>query len=238
MSDRAYSTVRPQEVKIITRIIYLSGLKKPNLKSILLTPLLVILAYPFLLFTARLFEFLTPKSTFHLSSATLTALYDIGPVAGIILLALIPAIIEELLFRGIIFGILRQHNFTFALIISTSVFAVLHGNLQQIAYTFLFGILLCMIRETTGSVFPCMLAHLLFNSISASDIYINPYTAETPQTARQITFKNFWLINCGLFISAMLCLAGAVVVYALLKHVNNQNLNSKGHQYEINEKRE
>lgn len=46
-------------------------------------------------------------------------------------------------------------------------FSLLHGNIQQCAYAFLFGAVLGILREASGSVWPCVAAHMVFNAVSA-----------------------------------------------------------------------
>ncbi len=78
-------------------------------------------------------------------------------------LALIPAIFEEFLLRGIVHGIMANYNTRAAMIFTTVMFALLHGNLAGIfGYLFL-GVLLVLLLRRTGSLYACILFHLSCN---------------------------------------------------------------------------
>ena len=87
----------------------------------------------------------------------------------IFLMAFVPAICEELAFRGFIFGgLVRQGGRLRAVLITALLFGISHGVLQQsIAATFM-GLLLGWIALRTGSVLPGILIHLTNNTLSVS----------------------------------------------------------------------
>ena len=59
---------------------------------------------------------------------------------NIVLSVIIPAIMEELVFRGIVFKGLRKRGFWFAAIISSAMFMLVHLNLGSLIYPFIMGI--------------------------------------------------------------------------------------------------
>ncbi|NNE00272.1 MAG: CPBP family intramembrane metalloprotease [Pirellulaceae bacterium] len=87
----------------------------------------------------------------------------------ILLMAVVPAICEELAFRGFIFGGLLRRNGRFRAVLVTAVmFGISHGIVQQsIAATFM-GLLLGWIALRTGSVLPGILIHFTNNTLSVS----------------------------------------------------------------------
>lgn len=73
-------------------------------------------------------------------------------------------ILEEILFRGAIFSVLKNNlNIYIAIIIQGIVFAVMHGNLVQSGYTFFLGIILVLISDYAGSMIGDIYAHMVFN---------------------------------------------------------------------------
>lgn len=89
-----------------------------------------------------------------------------GPALAWILMAALPAVSEELLFRGVLFGSFRKYGFPFALAASSAGFALIHGSVRQMSYTLLMGLAWGVLRELSGSVFPGMLGHMAFNSVA------------------------------------------------------------------------
>lgn len=82
-------------------------------------------------------------------------------------LALLPAMSEELFFRGIImrFAAKRAKSIWFPLIVSATMFALLHSNVYGLLSIFLAGILLGGIYYLTGSIWCSMMAHMLYNGL-------------------------------------------------------------------------
>jgi sodium transport system permease protein len=85
----------------------------------------------------------------------------------VLVIALAPAICEELAFRGFVLSGLRHLGSTTAsLVISSLFFAVTHGMLQQSLSAFGVGLILGLIAVRTGSLIPCIAFHLAHNSLT------------------------------------------------------------------------
>lgn len=86
---------------------------------------------------------------------------------GILTITIIGPIFEELLFRGAITkALLQQYDPAKAIFLSAFLFGVIHINPAQILPAFLIGILLTWIYYKTASLIPCILIHILNNSLS------------------------------------------------------------------------
>ena len=107
--------------------------------------------------------------------AILTAGFLVSALMG--LLDWIPNIMEQsfdilqsgwggILAIAIIGPLLQQYNPTKAILISALLFGVFHINPAQILPAFLIGILLAWTYYKTGSLIPCILMHVLNNSLS------------------------------------------------------------------------
>lgn len=77
---------------------------------------------------------------------------------------LLAPISEELIFRGVTYGIARRHfSFWAANVIQALLFGIFHMNLLQGCYTFILGLVLGYIYEKGGSIYHVILFHFLFN---------------------------------------------------------------------------
>ena len=86
---------------------------------------------------------------------------------GILAIAVIGPVLEELLFRGAITkALLQQYSPTKAILLSALLFGVFHINPAQILPAFLIGILFAWTYYKTASLIPCILMHILNNSLS------------------------------------------------------------------------
>lgn len=90
-------------------------------------------------------------------------------ISVVFLMAFIPAICEELAFRGFIFGgLVRQGGRLRAVVVTALLFGISHGFLQQSIAASFMGVLLGWIALRTGSVLPCILVHFTNNALSVS----------------------------------------------------------------------
>ncbi|NDV82201.1 CPBP family intramembrane glutamic endopeptidase [Bacteroides sp. 51] len=90
---------------------------------------------------------------------------------GILSIALFGPILEELMFRGAIMrALLKKYNPTKAIILSALIFGIIHFNPAQIVAGAILGLLLGWIYYKTASLIPCILIHILNNSLS---VYLN-----------------------------------------------------------------
>jgi len=85
----------------------------------------------------------------------------------LLVLAITPAICEELAFRGFILSGLGSTGRKWqAIVLSSLFFGVTHGILQQSIMASLVGIIIGYVAVQTGSLFPCMLFHAAHNSLA------------------------------------------------------------------------
>ena len=84
---------------------------------------------------------------------------------ALLLIAVLPAICEELAFRGFILSGLRHTGHKWrAILLSALFFGITHQVIQQSAGAFVLGILIAYLAVQTGSLWPGLLFHLAHNS--------------------------------------------------------------------------
>ena len=80
-------------------------------------------------------------------------------------------IIEELLFRGLLYRTLKfRSNATLAALTTSIVFSVLHCNLFSLVPLFVFSMCLITIYENSGNIQNPILIHSLFNFVAVAEI--------------------------------------------------------------------
>ncbi|MFZ5815726.1 MAG: CPBP family intramembrane glutamic endopeptidase [Bacillota bacterium] len=80
--------------------------------------------------------------------------------------ALVPAITEEISFRGYVLGALRPLGPTAAVLLTGLLFGALHLSLIRLIPLALLGILWAMVVQRSGSILPGMIMHFLNNGIA------------------------------------------------------------------------
>ncbi len=86
-------------------------------------------------------------------------------VLNLVLLAILPAICEELVFRGIIFNGLKQYGNMSAVFLSATLFMLVHSSVEQTVYPFFVGIVLALLMLRTNNIIYPIILHFLNNAI-------------------------------------------------------------------------
>ncbi len=87
--------------------------------------------------------------------------------AGILMVAVLGPVAEELLFRGAIQGeLVKKYPPVLAILLSAMLFGIIHFNPAQVIFAFLYGLLLGWLYYQSGSLLLCILLHILNNSTS------------------------------------------------------------------------
>jgi membrane protease YdiL (CAAX protease family) len=77
--------------------------------------------------------------------------------------ALVGPVVEELTFRGLGFYLLERYGQAVAIVVIGLTFGLWHGLVEALPVLVVFGLGLAYLRSRTGSVYPGMLLHALFN---------------------------------------------------------------------------
>lgn len=88
-----------------------------------------------------------------------------GIVGVLIVVAVLPAIMEELFFRGILLRGLKEYGETFAVLVCGALFSLYHQNPAQTAYQFCCGAAFALVAIKSGSVLPTVLSHFINNAL-------------------------------------------------------------------------
>lgn len=94
----------------------------------------------------------------------------LSSVLMFVLIAILPAIFEELFIRKGVMGVLKDKGAIFATIVSAIVFATIHLNLSQFIFALLVGILFGIVRTRTNKLYPTMILHFLNNGVAIIEV--------------------------------------------------------------------
>lgn len=82
-----------------------------------------------------------------------------------IVVTLVGPIVEELMFRGVGYGLLEPFGSARAVVVVGVGFALIHGLVAGFPVIATFGIGVTYLRSRTGSIYPCMLLHACYNGL-------------------------------------------------------------------------
>ena len=144
-------------------------LNRPRMSYIATAILIAIFLHPGFIAISKVVMYLYPASQGldQIQHAVAAILADAPNTFAIIaVLAFVPAVCEEVAFRGFILsGLQTLKSKWTAIIISAAFFGIAHGILQQSIMASLVGIVLGVISVQTRSLFPCIAYHAMHNAL-------------------------------------------------------------------------
>lgn len=141
-------------------------------------------------------------------SSAVNILYSGGIAAELIVLGIIAPVMEELLFRGLVYRRFKEFTPVIpAMIWASLVFALLHGNLVQGIYAFIAGFLLCYVYERYDSMAAPVLMHMCSNLVAVA--------------ASETGVLDFMYSSMGMFYGAtfVCCVILVAVIYLIERYV-------------------
>ncbi len=122
----------------------------------------------------------------------------------------LPAIVEELFFRGVLFSALERCGTWPALLLSALAFAMIHGDLSNFAGPLVAGLLYGYLTYVLDSVWPAIFAHMVNNGLAL-------FLSNTAETYSALGLWPYILL-AGVF---CLCLFTALSMRALDSQIEN-----------------
>ncbi|MBI9099166.1 MAG: CPBP family intramembrane metalloprotease [Spirochaetaceae bacterium] len=133
---------------------------------------------------------------------------------SLLLIVIIPAVCEEILFRGfILFGLKRHYSPHKSIFISSLLFGLVHLNPWQFLTAFLLGLIFGWIAVKTESIILPILGHTLNNLMALISVR---YFAMEINPPDQFELQPFWLDLTGI----LLCILGFYFLHQYFKNVS------------------
>lgn len=92
-------------------------------------------------------------------------------IINLVATALIPGLLEEMVFRGYILQALRRYGDGFAVIVSSLLFALLHGNVLQIPFALIVGLICGYVVVQTNNIWIAIVLHMANNAMAVALTY-------------------------------------------------------------------
>lgn len=110
-------------------------------------------------------------------------------------IAIVPAVAEEFIFRGVFYHNYRSAGIFRAALASGLCFGLLHMNLNQFVYAFVLGVVFALLTEAAGSVTASMIPHFMINAGSVLSLWLStqiPQIQQMEQMQQEITRQEIW----------------------------------------------
>lgn len=91
----------------------------------------------------------------------------LGVIISVFAVGIIPALLEEFAYRGVVMGVIARHSSkSAAIFVSAVLFGAMHGNFRQIPFAFLLGLVLGYAYAKTENLLVPILIHFCNNTFS------------------------------------------------------------------------
>lgn len=165
-------------------------------------------------------------ATNYLNSST-TEISQYPFIIQLLLMAFLPTIAEEFVFRGLFYHSYRKNGILGAAILSGVVFGAIHLNINQFCYACVMGMVFALMVEITGSMFSSMLAHFAVNSYSIimlKLVSMSGISVQTEQASQQIMSQySGVIILLQIAILAVTAIAFISIAYLLFMSMAKRN---------------
>lgn len=124
---------------------------------------------------------------------------------GLLVYGIATPLTEEIVYRGLVYNRLRRfYGFPIAIVAAPLLFGIAHGNMVQLLYGFLMGVVICLIYERLGSFSYVCLFHIVANST----VYI---------IMKDAAMKNAVASVPGVIIAGLISLAAGAVIFSTVE---------------------
>ena len=141
-------------------------------------------------------------------------------ILSLLVIAILPAFVEEILCRGILYNSHRKVSIRGAIILNGILFGLLHGNFNQFAYAFFMGMIFSLIVEATDTVISTIWCHFLINGNSMVGAFIsnNMQNGEVANTTTEISVRSLLPWGCA----AIFALAISILIFIFIAKHNKR----------------
>lgn len=165
-------------------------------------------------------------ATNYLNSST-TEISQYPFIIQLLLMAFLPTIAEEFVFRGLFYYSYRKNGILGAAILSGVIFGAIHLNINQFCYACVMGMVFALMVEITGSMFSSMLAHFAVNSYSIimlKLVSMSGISVQTEQASQQMMSQySGVIILLQIAILAVTAIAFLSIAYLLFMSMAKRN---------------
>lgn len=141
-----------------------AGFKKTRPVNFLMAFIVLVCSYPVIVVLNMLSMFFVENAV---QNSVVSLLMTTNLPAMLLLMAVLPALGEEFVFRGLLYHAYRRTSPLAGIILSALFFALMHGNFNQIPYAFFLGIVMALMVEATGSIWISIFMHFMLNGFNA-----------------------------------------------------------------------
>lgn len=222
--------VLPEVILLVPSLLYIVFLRPQTVDSVTMSPvspgtfLMTILMTYLLLPLISIINVISSMFVGNTVNDTLDIIVNNNPLwLNLVIMALLPAVVEEFIFRGLIFNGYKKRNPLVAVVLSAVLFGLIHMNINQFSYAFVIGIVFALLAYATGSLIPSIVAHFTINgtSVVMSHLIAGMETTEVAEGA-EVAVREFDYIFVYMIL-AVLAAGGVALAVLVYRYICKKN---------------
>lgn len=200
-------------------------LNKLYFKDALLIILLAFVCQPIMAFFSLVSQFFFENEIGNF----VTGIVDSPYIILLLLIAVLPAITEEITIRGVVLSGYEDKNIYLSCAITGLLFGIMHLDPQQFLYAAVLGFVLALVVRITNSIFASELIHFLINGTSITLqklLRLIPDNTSVMEQATEVSLRSLGSQE-KIFIAifyGMIALAFGIVAYFIVKKLADLNI--------------
>ena len=222
------SLVIPEIILLIPALAYVVFLRPKTVDGVsmaVVSPLTTALTVVLTFLVMPLVMFINSISSLFVENGvddTMNYIVNNNPLwLNLVIIALLPAVVEEFIFRGLIFNGYKRRNPLAAIVLSAVLFGLIHMNINQFSYAFVIGIIFGLMAYATGSLLPSILSHFIINGTSVVISYMAADNTKAPvATEVKLEFIDYLSTYAVL---GFIAVCGLALGYFVFKCICNKN---------------
>lgn len=136
--------------------------KKLSFKSATLCAVIALCSYPVVVCLNMLSMLFVENAMQNI----MTEVVSNGILYSLLFMAVMPAFVEETIFRGVVYNVYSKRKPLLGVFLSAFLFGAMHMNFNQMPYAFFLGIIMALVMEACDSVIAPMIVHFTLNGSS------------------------------------------------------------------------
>lgn len=200
-------------------------LNKLYFKDALLIILLAFVCQPIMTFFSLISQFFFENEIGNFMTEIVNSPY----IVLLLLVAVLPAMTEEITIRGVVLSGYENKNIYLSAIITGLLFGIMHLDPQQFLYATVLGFVLALVVRITNTILASSLIHFLINGTSITIqkvISLIPQSNSVMEQASEISIKNLpvaeKLVMAGTY--GVVAIAFGIVAFFILKKLADLNI--------------
>lgn len=214
-----YLIITKQSAKDVLR------LNRLYFKDALLIILLAFVCQPIMTFFSLISQFFFENEIGNF----VTGIVDSSYIILLLLIAVLPAITEEITIRGVVLSGYEDKNIYLSCAITGLLFGIMHLDPQQFLYAAVLGFVLALVVRITNSIFASALIHFLINGTSITLqklLSLIPENTSVMEQATEVSLRGLETQE-KIFMATfygMIALAFGIAAYFIIKKLADLNI--------------